>query len=127
MNVEVPGKIIYVGSLVGDQTRTAKARITVANPKTVWRPGLTITVGVVSGEATVPITVVNDAIQSNEGKNIVFVQTKEGFIAQPVKVGRSDGTYSEILEGLKAGTPYAAVNSFVLKAELGKGSAEHDH
>ncbi|MES2208485.1 MAG: efflux RND transporter periplasmic adaptor subunit [Pseudomonadota bacterium] len=127
MNVEVPGKIIYVGSLVGDQTRTAMSRITLANPKKVWRPGLYITVGVISGETTVPVAVVNEALQSNEGKTNVFVQTKEGFVAQPVKTGRSDGTYTEIVEGLQAGMPYAATNSFVLKAELGKGSAEHDH
>lgn len=127
LNIDVPGKIIYVGALIGDQTRTAMARVVIKNPNKVWRPGLYITVSVLSGQSDVPVAVSNDAIQSNEGKTIVFVQTPEGFVAQAVKVGRKDKVYTEILEGLKPGMSYAAANSFVLKAELGKGSAEHDH
>ena len=50
-----------------------------------------------------------------------------GFIAQPVKLGRSDGKRVEVLSGLKAGMPYASTGSFVVKSELGKGSAEHTH
>jgi len=41
--------------------------------------------------------------------------------------GISDGKGVEILKGLAAGTRYVNRGSFVLKAELGKGSAEHDH
>ena len=37
------GKVSYVGSLIGEQTRTAKARITLTNPDNAWRPGLFVT------------------------------------------------------------------------------------
>ncbi|MGT2489560.1 hypothetical protein ACU4GD_00870 [Cupriavidus basilensis] len=51
-----------------------------------------------------------------------------GFLAQPVKTGRSDGKLVEI-SARDAGRLEVAVggNSFVIKAELGKAGAEHSH
>lgn len=121
------GSISYIGALLGQETRTAKARVTLANPKMAWRPGLFVNVEVVSGEADVPVSVVADAIQTIGDKSIIFVKVADGFVAQPVTLGLSDGKQIEVLSGLKAGTPYAAAGSFVLKSELGKGSAEHSH
>ena len=121
------GSISYVGALLGQDTRTAKARVTLANPKMAWRPGLFVNVEVISGEAEVPVSVLAEAIQTVDGKSIVFVKVSDGFVAQPVELGRSDGKYVEVVKGIKAGTTYAASGSFVLKSELGKGSAEHSH
>lgn len=121
------GTITYVGALIGEQTRTAKARITLPNPDMAWRPGLFVTVAVVSGEADAAVTVQSAAIQTVEDKPTVFVQIKQGFQATPVKLGRNDGKLTEITQGLPAGTPYAAQGSFVLKSELGKDAAGHEH
>lgn len=121
------GTITYVGALLGEQTRTAKARISLQNPDMAWRPGLFVSVEVVSGEADAPVTVQNTAIQTVEDKPVVFVQIKEGYQATPVVPGRSDGSLTHIKQGLAAGTPYAAQGSFVLKSELGKDSAGHEH
>jgi cobalt-zinc-cadmium efflux system membrane fusion protein len=44
-----------------------------------------------------------------------------------VKLGRSDTEVTEVLAGLQPGETYVAGNSFILKAELGKGEAEHEH
>ncbi|MEG1113838.1 MAG: efflux RND transporter periplasmic adaptor subunit, partial [Janthinobacterium sp.] len=121
------GTITYVGALLGEQTRTAKARISLQNPDMAWRPGLFVTVEVVSGEADAPVTVHSTAIQTVEDKPVVFVQVKDGYQATPVVPGRSDGSLTHIKQGLAAGTPYAAQGSFVLKSELGKDSAGHEH
>ncbi|MGK5009867.1 efflux RND transporter periplasmic adaptor subunit [Janthinobacterium sp. MDB2-8] len=121
------GTITYVGALLGEQTRTAKARISLLNPDMAWRPGLFVSVEVVSGEADAPVTVQSTAIQTVEDKPVVFVQVKDGYQATPVVLGRSDGTLTQIKQGLAAGTPYAAQGSFVLKSELGKDAAGHEH
>ena len=118
------GRITYVSALVGDQTRTATARVTLPNPKLQWRPGLFVTIDVTTEEATAPITVATDAIQEVDGKPTVFVKTEKGFTAQPVVAGRADGSRTAITGGLPSGVQYAAKNSFVLKAELGKSSAK---
>jgi len=121
------GTITFVGALIGEQTRMAKAHVVLPNPQGAWRPGLFVTVEVTASEANVPVTVASDAIQSLGDKPVVFVKVSDGFVAQPVQLGRSDGKRVEVLQGLQAGAAYASIGSFVVKSELGKASAEHTH
>jgi cobalt-zinc-cadmium efflux system membrane fusion protein len=121
------GRISYVGSLLGEQTRAATARVSLSNPDKAWRPGLFVNAEIVSGEINATVVVGADAIQTVENKTAVFVRTDEGFEAIPVKVGRSDGRNVEITEGIQSGARYAAKGSFILKSELGKASAGHGH
>lgn len=126
-DAKASGTISYVGSLLGEQTRTAKARVTLANPQMAWRPGLFVNVEVVSNEADVPVAVSTDAIHTVNDKPTVFVRVPGGFLPTPVTLGRSDGKLVEVMKGLKAGSQYAGSGSFVIKSELGKASAEHTH
>lgn len=127
LNAEADGVISYVGALLGEQTRTAKARVTLRNPDQRWRPGLFVTVEVVQSEAQVPVAVPVAAIQTLRDWKVVFVRVGDLFEARPVELGRSDGTLVEIIKGLAPGMRYAASNSFVLKADIGKAGASHDH
>lgn len=121
------GRVAYVGSLIGEQTRTAQARMVVDNPKALWRPGLFVD-GEVSGDETpVPVAVAADAIQTVGNQSVVFVRTEAGFAARPVSTGRADGARVEVVKGLSAGDRYAAAGSFVVKSEAGKASATHSH
>jgi cobalt-zinc-cadmium efflux system membrane fusion protein len=88
---------------------------------------LYVTVDVTLAESQVPVAVRNVALQTLDERTVVFVQGPEGFQPQSVEVGRSDDEATEILGGLKVGDSYVADNSFILKAELGKGEAEHEH
>jgi cobalt-zinc-cadmium efflux system membrane fusion protein len=127
MNAQVEGRVGYVGSLLGEQTRAAVVRVTLANPEGSWRPGLFVSIDVKTDNANAAVSVPEASIQSVEDKPCVFVRNEEGFKLQPVKVGRREGGFVEITEGLAAGTQVAAAGSFILKSELGKGSAEHAH
>lgn len=124
---QADGTVSYVGSLVGQQNRAAKARITLPNPGGVWRPGLFVNVRVLAEGAPVPLAVQSDAVHTVEEKPVVFVRTQDGFFAAPVVTGRRDAQAVEIVKGLEPGARYALTNSFVIKSELGKGSAEHSH
>jgi membrane fusion protein, heavy metal efflux system len=128
-DVVAEGKIAFVGSLIGAQTRTAPARVELSNPKGAWRPGLFVTVEVLTNdnETASPVTVDSAALQTVEDKTSVFVRVDGGFQTRPVRVGRSDGQRVEILDGMKAGEWYAANGSFIVKSEQGKGSATHAH
>ncbi|MGJ7605661.1 efflux RND transporter periplasmic adaptor subunit [Variovorax sp. LT1R20] len=121
------GTVSYVGSLIGAQTRTATARVTLTNPQRVWRPGLFVNVELVSSEADAPVTVSADAVQTVEEKPTVFLKVPGGFLPQHVQTGRSDGKRVEIVGGLKPGAAYAASGSFVIKSQQGKSSATHTH
>ncbi|TDS84470.1 efflux RND transporter periplasmic adaptor subunit [Comamonas sp. JUb58] len=125
---QAEGRIAYVGALIGAQTRTAPARVALANPQGVWRPGLFVDVELLAGESPVPIAVDAKAIQRPDGKeSVVFVPAEGGYQAQVVQLGATDGKTTEVTSGLKAGQRYVKEGSFMLRAELGKASAEHAH
>lgn len=121
------GKIAYVSALIGEQTRSAMARIVLPNPKGTWRPGLPVSIEVVAEEADVPVAVVTEGLQSLRDWQVVFGRYGDHLEARPLELGRSDGRRIEVLSGLQAGERYAAKNSFLIKAELGKSGASHDH
>lgn len=121
------GTVSYVGSLVGEQTRSAVARIVLPNASGTWRPGLPVNIALVAQEVEVPVAVATESIQSFKDEPAVFGRFGNDFEARPVVLGRSDGKFTEIVEGLRAGERYAAKNSFLIKADLGKDGASHDH
>ncbi len=127
MNAEVEGQVSYVGNLLGEQSRAATVRVKLANPQGAWRPGLFVSIAVAAQSSEVAVSIPEEAIQTVEDKPSVFVRTPQGFQVQPVTLGRSDSGYVEVLKGLAADTQVATAGSFVLKSELGKGSAEHAH
>ncbi len=105
----------------------ANAFLTLSNPESTWRPGLFVSVQVAEATRKEVLTVADGAVQNVDGEDVVFVRVADGFVLQPVKLGISDGQRVEVLEGLRAGSQVAASGSFILKSELGKGSAEHGH
>ena len=122
------GTVAYVGALIGQDTRTAPARITLDNPEGIWRPGLFVNVDLMAASQQVAVSVATSAVQKIDGdKPVVFVPVEGGFKAQSVKLGKSDAQNTEVLQGLTAGQSYVNGGSFILKSELGKATAEHVH
>jgi cobalt-zinc-cadmium efflux system membrane fusion protein len=126
-DAKASGTIAYVGSLLGEQTRTAKARVALANPDVAWRPGLFVNVEIVSEQTEAAVAVTTDGVHSVDNKPTVFIRVPGGFLPQHVTLGRSDGKMVEVTKGIKPGTRYAGAGSFIVKSELGKASAEHTH
>jgi membrane fusion protein, heavy metal efflux system len=125
--LEATATVSYLGPLVGEETRSARAHVHIPNPEGRWRPGLFVMVEVVQEERRVPVAVAAEAIQTYRDWQVVFAQYGDWFEMRPLELGRSDGQWVEVVRGLSAGERYAARNSFVLKAELGKSGATHDH
>jgi len=127
LGIEAVGKVAYIGALVGEQTRTGKATVELPNPEGRWRPGLFVSVAVAQDQFTVPVAVPMDAVQTLKDESVVFVREGDALEARPVKLGRNDGKHVEILEGLKAGEMYVSENSFLVKADIEKAGAAHEH
>jgi cobalt-zinc-cadmium efflux system membrane fusion protein len=62
-----------------------------------------------------------------DNRNVVFVRSGSKFEARDVELGLRDPEQVEILFGVADGETYAGKNSFVVKAEIGKGAAAHEH
>ncbi len=121
------GTVVYVAPFGSSASQTLTARVLIDNPDRRWPPGLYVTAELTLASTPVPLTVRSEALQTIEDRTVVFVRNEEGFEARTVEVGRSDGEVAEILSGVQPGESYATANSFILKAELGKGAAEHGH
>jgi cobalt-zinc-cadmium efflux system membrane fusion protein len=123
----VEGKISYVGPLIGKATRTALARVILPNPDGRLRPGIFITAKVAVDSVKAPIVIPKSALQTVDGKTVVFVKHEEKFEPQPVKLGRRNTSHVEIAEGLEAGTWYVSRGAFTLKAQMSKGAFGDAH
>lgn len=122
IDADVNGNIEYISPVIDESTRTAIARVVISNPDRAWRPGTFVTGQVDAGTADVPVAVVRGAIVKLSGRDVVFVQTDDGFVPQAVRVGRTDPTSAEILSGIEPGQRYVCANAFILKAELSKST-----
>jgi cobalt-zinc-cadmium efflux system membrane fusion protein len=118
------GRIIFISPLVHPDTRSARVIAEIDNKTMIWRPGATVTAGIVTGEEPVEVRVPRAALQTIGGEQVAFVRTKSGFQSRVVTVGRSDAQHIEITSGLSAGEEIAVKNTFLLKAELAKAEAE---
>ena len=121
------GRVVYVAPFGSSSSQTLTARVLLDNADRRWAPGLYVNAELTLAEQPVPIAIKNEAIQTLEGRSVVFVQNEHGFEARTVGIGRSDSVHSEVVDGLRSGEVYVTRNSFILKAELGKGEAEHGH
>ena len=125
-DAQTTGTVAYVGALVGEQSRTAIARVVLKNADKVWLPGLPVNIELQAEEVEVPLAVSVEGLQAMDDGKIVFGRYGDFFEVRPLLLGRGDDKYVEVLSGLNAGEKYAAQNSYLVKAELGKASATHD-
>jgi cobalt-zinc-cadmium efflux system membrane fusion protein len=125
--MQAEGTVSYISPVVADETRTAITRVVLPNPDGRWRPGLFVTATLAASETPVAVLIPKTAVQTIDGQPTVFVQTPEGFAPRPVTLGRPNETHVEITAGLQAGERYAATETIVLKADLGKGTGSHSH
>lgn len=121
------GEIAYVSPKVDEGMRTGMARVVLPNADRHWRPGMFVRADLVVSAEDARVVVADSAIQTIENQPVVFVEEHEGFEKRPVVLGRKAGTQCEILSGLNPGERYVATGTFILKAELGKAEAEHEH
>jgi cobalt-zinc-cadmium efflux system membrane fusion protein len=124
---DVASEITYVSPVVDEHTRTALARVVMDNSNGSWRPGMFVTGRVAVDVADVPIAVPLTALQTTNGRSVVFVQDEDGFEPRQLHLGRTSATHAEVLSGLTAGERYVASGGFILKAELGRAELGDGH
>jgi cobalt-zinc-cadmium efflux system membrane fusion protein len=123
---EALGRIKYISDVIDPKTRTAQVFIEIPN-QFRWRSGQLITAQIFENQSMKPMVVREDALQNFRDWDVVFIRVGNDFEARPLELGDKFNGFVEVKSGLKAGQIYAAGNSYLLKAELGKSGATHDH
>ncbi|MEJ6655614.1 MAG: efflux RND transporter periplasmic adaptor subunit [Pseudomonas sp.] len=103
------------------------ARVEVENTDGALSPGLLVAGDIVVERLDVPLAVDNRALQSFRDWTVVFVQVDDTYEIRPLELGLSDSTSTEVLGGLQVGDRYVVENSYLIKADLEKSGASHDH
>ncbi len=112
---------------VGSATQALIARVVLDNSQAQWTPGQFINAEVTVGSAPAPLVVPLTALQTFRDWHVVFVNEGERYQVQPVVLGRRDGERVEIVSGLKPGAAIVVENSYLVKADIEKSGASHDH
>lgn len=127
------GKPVASGSL-GDylpegnvQAGTALMRVSLPNPTGQWRPGMALRGKVSVNAAQVPLAVRTDALQRFRDFTVVFANYGEDYEVRMLQIGRQTPEWTEIKSGIALGTPYAAKGAFLIRADIEKSGASHDH
>ena len=126
------GSVTLVSPFVDTATRTASVRIEIPNSGGKLKPGMFAQAEIevlIEGGALV-LAVPDEAIQTVEGGPAVFVPVKDEpntFAKRAVTIGKVVGGMVPILDGLQSDEEMVVKGSFILKADLGKAGAAHEH
>ena len=124
---EIEAPITLILPTADPLSQTIIAVVSIPNGEGKWRPGMTVEGAVHVSQKQVPLAVREEAVQRMNDTKVVFVKEGDVYEMRAVKLGKSDGTYVEILEGLKVGEQYVSQGSFIVKADIGKAAAKHEH
>lgn len=126
--VTAPGRVgqarvSFVSPALDPKTRLVPVLASVDNEGGQWRVGETVKAAIqLTGSGGTTVRVPLTAIQTIDGKSVVFVRTEVGFRATPVTLGAQAGDTVVVNSGLTGREQIASANSFTLKSELGKGA-----
>lgn len=113
--------------LIETSTQTVVARVQLANKDGLWRAGMTVQGRVEVGSTKVAAAVKSSALQTLKNNIVVFTKVGDSYSAQEVKTGVKDHEFVEITQGIKSGDAYVSGNSFLIKADIEKSGAGHEH
>ena len=108
-------------------SQTVIAIAELSNADGIWRPGMTIEGDIKVGEKQASLAVPRTALQFLEEQQVVFIKSGNEYEPRPVTVGMTGTENVEITSGLKHGETYVSAGSFVIKADILKGTAAHEH
>ena len=122
---EFHGRLVLLGDVMDDKTRTVEGRVEIANPSGRLRPGMYVEAVLAVPENRTMMVVPETALQEFQNKTVVFVQTGPGrFLLRTVETGGRRNGLVEIVQGLKVGERVVTTGSFLLKSEMLKNSLE---
>jgi len=123
----VGGVIDWVSPLASHASQSVRVRMRLANPEGRLRPGQFVRGRVMVAQHSVPLAVRQSAIQRFRDFKVVFARFGDTYEVRMLGLGRGNRDWVEVLHGLKPGTEYVTGNSYLIKADIEKSGASHDH
>lgn len=125
--METTGTINALLPVTEASSQTVVARVTIDNTQGNWRSGMTVSGEAIVSERQVPLAVKASALQRFRDFTVAFAQVHNTYEVRMLELGVNDGQWVEVLGGIKPGTRYVSENSFLIRADIEKSGASHDH
>ncbi|MDT8403190.1 efflux RND transporter periplasmic adaptor subunit [Sulfuriflexus sp.] len=123
----ITGSIEWVSPLAAHASQSVQARVVLDNVNGQLRPGQFVRGQLTVAEHPVALAVRQSAIQGFRDFQVVFARIGDTYEVRMLKLGRQNDEWAEVLGGLKPGTEYVTSNSYLIKADIEKSGASHDH
>jgi cobalt-zinc-cadmium efflux system membrane fusion protein len=108
-------------------TQALVAHIELPNQNEQWRPGMGVEGSIVVSRQTIPLAVRTRALQRFRDFTVVYAKYGETYEVRMLELGRQTSEWTEVLGGLEPGTEYVTDNAFLIRADVEKSGATHDH
>ena len=108
-------------------TGALSARAALPNGDNFWRPGMSVRGQVTIDRRTVPLAVKTEGLQAFRDFTVVFAKVGPTYEVRMLELGRKGPEWTEVLSGIKPGQAYVTKGSYVIKADIEKAGASHDH
>ncbi len=123
-----------IGSTIRDfrpvadpMTGALVARAALPNPDGFWRPGMSVKGVLTVDERQVPLAVKTDGLQAFRDFTVVFAKVGDTYEVRMLELGTRGPVWTEVKSGIKPGQAYVGKGSYVIKADIEKSGASHDH
>jgi cobalt-zinc-cadmium efflux system membrane fusion protein len=103
------------------------ARATLGNADGGWRPGAAVRARVTVAEREAAIAIPLSALQRFRDWDVAFIRVGDAFEVRPLELGERDASRVEVLAGLEPGDEVVIAQSFLIRADIEKSGASHDH
>ncbi len=125
VTVETTLERVLPGTATASQSTVARA--TIANADGLWRPGSAVKARITVEQQPAALVVPLAALQSFRDWTVAFVRVGDTYEIRPLELGKRDATRVEVVSGLKAGDQVVVEQSYLVKADIEKSGASHDH
>lgn len=107
--------------------QSVTARVSLDNSAGQFLPGTFVTAEVQVATREVPVAVKTTGLQPFRDFTVVFEQIDSTYEVRMLELGETQGEWAEVLGGIEAGARYVTDNSYLIKADVEKSGASHDH
>lgn len=114
-------------NITAEASQAVLARVVIDNPDGTFVPGMFVTGEIVVAEYSVPLAVKRSGLQAFRDFTVVYAKIDDEYEVRMLDLGNQDAEWVEVLSGLDPGTVYVTTNSYLIKADIEKSGASHDH
>jgi cobalt-zinc-cadmium efflux system membrane fusion protein len=125
---EFRGRLVHMGRVVDEASRTVTAVFEVPNPRRILRIGLQASIRLDAGERVDAVLIPKDAVLEHEGKRIVYVLLSgEEFQRREIMLGDEYGDTVAVVSGLKPGERVVTQGAYQIRLQELRPTAPGAH